>query len=161
MSEDWQYNGLTGLAAVKAADAALNPAVPDPGQAVAGVVALLTQQVVSDIATSDARQVLLVSGEWYAIKRLAAQTPSGSSPPTATDQAIAAADICIDTLTLTTTLHTSDGTTWTAIETLATALIAATVLSQNSLSTWTAMRTQTVVPTGINAGTIQTARAQV
>lgn len=157
----WTYNGLTGYAAVKAADAALSPAIADPAAAAAALNAQ-TVSVVVDMATADARAVLLVSGEWFGIKQLGKQSVSGTSPPTAMDQAIAAANIAVDTLTLTTVLHVSDAPTWAKVQQLAGGLITAGVLSQASLDTWTAMRTKTqpAWTPPLSAGDLQTARNQ-
>jgi hypothetical protein len=120
-------------AALKLADALLG--ISDPAQAAAA----LTEQTVTvptDIATSDARAVLLLSGEWFKVKQLAKQTLNG----TARDQAVAAADICVDALTLTTTLHTSEEATWAAMQPMIGALQAAGVISAESVAEWDAMR---------------------
>ena len=140
---------------LKTADAAL--ALSDP-QAAATALNAQTKVVVSDIATADARAILLLNGDWYKVKQLAAMTPSATVPV----QAIAAADICADTLTLTTTLHTSNATQWGAIQRLCMGLVQAGALSQSSLDQWTAMRSQTVPvwPETITPGHIQTARSQ-
>jgi hypothetical protein len=145
----WTY------AALKEAEAALG--IDDPGEAAAALNAQ-TVIAVSDIATSDARAVLLLSGEWFKVKQLAKTALNG----TAQDQAVAAADICVDTMTLTTTLHTSDDAMWATMQPMIGALQAAGVVSAASVAAWNALRMPTVPkwqPT-LDAGHIQTARAQ-
>lgn len=131
----WTYLGL------KAADAVLG--INDPTQAAAALNAQ-TVTVAIDIPTASARSVLLLRGELFKVKQLAKMPLSGASPPTAMDQAIAAADTCVDTLTLTDVLHTGSAVEWAAMLPMIGALQAAGVISAASVATWTAMRTQTV-----------------
>ena len=145
----WTFNEL------KAADVAIG--IEDLA---AAAVALNAQSVarVRDIPTAEARAVLLLSGEWFRIKQLAKLDLNG----TARDRVVAAADVCVDTLTLTTMLHTADEATWTAMQPLIGGLQQAGVLSAGSVAAWEAMRTPTVPVWSppVTAGDIQTARAQ-
>ena len=141
--------------ALKAADAILGIA---DVQSAANALNAQTKVVISDIATADARAVLLLNGDWFKVKQLASMTPSATVPV----QAVAAADICVDTLTLTTTLHTANATQWAAIQRLCMGLVQAGALSQASLDQWTALRSQALPQWAeqIDSGHIQTARAQ-
>lgn len=132
----WTYPEL------KAADAALG--IDDPEQAAAALSAQ-TVTVTMDIATADARAVLLLSGEWFKVKQLAKMPLSGASPPSPQDQAVAAADICIDTLTLTEALHFADDVQWQAAQPMIQGLLAAGVVSPASAAAWVALRTKTML----------------
>lgn len=126
-------------AVLKALDAALG--IADPEQAAVAINAQ-TVTVAKDIPTEEARQVILLTGEWVAIKRLAAMPLSGQTPMTGQDQAIMAAGLCIDTMTLTGTLHFADEVNWAAVQPMIGALQAAGVLSAASAAKWNAMRNQ-------------------
>lgn len=122
-------------AAIKAADAALGIA---DIQAATNSLNAQRVTVVVDIPTADARSVLLLSGEWFKCKQLA----KAALTNTATDQAIAAADICVDTLLNTDVLHTSDPAQWAVMQQMVGGLIQAGVVSQASFDAWKAMRSQ-------------------
>lgn len=142
-------------AALKSADAALG--IADPAAAAAALNAQ-TVTVAADIPSADARAVLLLSGEWFKIKQLAKMALTG----TATDQAIAAADICVDTLTLTTTLQTSSDAVWAAMQPMIGGLQAAGVISADSVAAWAAMRERTrrAFPSDVTGDDIIAARTQ-
>lgn len=140
---------------VKAADAELG--IDDPAAAAAALNAQ-TVTVLVDVPVSDARAVLLISGEWFKVKQLAKQQLTGGPA----DQVIAAADICVDTLTLASTLPTSDPVQWAEMQPMIGGLLQAGVISQASVNAWTAMRSRTVPKwqPELDTGTITTARAQ-
>lgn len=142
-------------AALKAADTLLN--INDESDAATALNAQ-TVNVFVDIPTSDARAILLLNGDWFKIKQLSKAALTG----TAKDQLIAAADICVDTLTLTTTLHVSDDATWIIVLQLLSGLEMAGALSASAVAAWTQMRNKTIPQWNqtITAGDIQTARAQ-
>lgn len=145
----WTYQQL------KDADAALG--IDDPAQAAAALNAQ-TDTVLVDVSAADARAVLLITGEWFKVKQLAKQPLTGGPA----DQVIAAADICIDTLTLASTLPTGDPAQWEAMQPMIQGLLAAGVVSQSSVDAWVAMRSRTMPKwqPALDAGHIQTARAQ-
>jgi hypothetical protein len=134
-------------AQLKAAYLALSPA---PADDTAAAVAINTQTTVlppQDVTCSDARQVILLTGEWVAIKALAAQPVSSFTAPTPSDQAAIAAATCVAALDPSSniqTLEVSIAPVWTAVQGMLTALGAAGVLTVSSLSALTALRTPTV-----------------
>ncbi|MDB5849796.1 MAG: hypothetical protein JWP29_3548 [Rhodoferax sp.] len=150
---------MTDYAALKAADAAL-PDAPLPVDEAAAALNAQTRAVTIDIASRDAREVLLVSGEWGGVVILSNSAPSTSLPA----QIVGAAIVLRDTLTLTETLHTSDDAVVAKVGTLLGALGSqgAGVLSDTTISTLLGMRnvTRPVWQPAVTAGDIQTARAQ-
>jgi hypothetical protein len=128
----------TFYAALKDAVDALG-ATNDPVAVAAALNAQTGDPVAVDIPTKEARQVVLLTGEWYKIKQLSKQPLTGSVK----DLSIVAADVCIDTLTLTDTIHAADAENWAAIQRMMGALVQAGVVSQASADAWAAMRMHT------------------
>lgn len=138
----------------------LKTALPDGADDAAAAATLNAQTVTAkiDLATRDAREVLLVSGEWGGVVILSNSTPSASVPA----QLVGAAIVLRDTLTLTEKLHTSDDAVVAKIGALLGALGAqgAGVLSDATIATLLGMR-DVVLPAWVPAvtvGDVQTAR---
>lgn len=116
---------------------------------------------VRDVATSDARALLLRTGEWGAITLLSRQVPSEAVPA----EAVAAAITAIDTLRLTTTLETTKAPYWQAVQAMVAGLQAAGVLSEATGTALLALRQTTTTRAAVlglgrvSPGDVQTARS--
>jgi hypothetical protein len=134
-------------AQLKAAYEALSPAPADDAAAAAALNAQTTTLPPQDALCSDARQVILLTGEWVAIKALASQTVSSFTSPTLSDQAAIAAATCeaaLDPSSNIQSLTVSDNAVWASVQTMLGALYSAGVLSAASHDRLTALRTPTV-----------------
>jgi hypothetical protein len=137
----WTY------AQLKAAYAALSPAPADNAAAATALNTQTTTLPPQDVMCSDARQVILLTGEWVAIKALASQTVSSFTAPTPSDQAIIAAATCVAALDPSSNIESlavSDDAVWASVQTMLGGLHASGVLSTLSLNALTALRTPTI-----------------
>ena len=87
-----------------------------------------------DVTTAAIEQIIVPTGELFAINTLSQKTPSGASPPTDADEAIAAAWNVMRMLNQWTVIETSVAAIWSATQTAMTALVAANVLSSASMA---------------------------
>lgn len=107
-----QADGLNGMQDAAAAEA----------------LAAETRQEVRDVATSDARALLLRTGEWGGLVMLARRTPADLQE----GQAIGAAITAEDTLRLTETLQATDPAYFGAMQQMCAVLEAAGVVSHET-----------------------------
>jgi hypothetical protein len=146
--------------------AALRAEIAQPayaGLSDAEIAAALNAEIdaVRNVATSDARALLLATGEWGAITLLARQEPSESVPA----EAIAAAITAIDTLKLTEVLETTKTPYWQAVQAMVAGLQAAGVLSEATGTALLGLRETTTTRAAqlglgqVSPGDIQTARS--
>lgn len=155
----WTYPQL------KAAYLALSPAPADDAAAATSLNTQTTVLPPQDVQCSDARQVILLTGEWVAIKALAARAVSSFTSPTQADQAVIAAATCVAALDPSSTIQTlavSNAAVWSSVQAMLGALYTAGVLSASSHDALLALRTPTV-PTwepAVTAEDVATAKAQ-
>jgi len=112
LAERLALSDMQGLTDWQAA-AALN--APDP--------TLSAKRV--DVPTYNARGVLLATGEWGGVVLLSRTAPSVEVPAAL----VAAAIVAVDTMSLTTVIEATKPATWTAVQSLLGALVAAGVVS--------------------------------
>lgn len=92
--------------------------------------------VVVDVPTRDARALLLATGEWGGLVRLARSQPSADRP----EAIIAAAITAEDTLRMTEVLETTKPEAWAAVQAMVAALAGAGVISAASAAALLALR---------------------
>jgi hypothetical protein len=134
-------------AQLKAAYLALSPAPADDTAAAVAINSQTTILPPQDVSCSDARQVILLTGEWVAIKALAAHPVSSFTAPTPADQAAIAAATCVAALDPSSNIETlavSSAPVWAAVQGMLLALSVAGVLTSASAAALTALRTPTV-----------------
>ena len=151
----WTYSQL------KAAIGQLSPTPPDVSSIAAAINAQM-QQTAQNLQVSDIEKILVPTGELYAITQTAAKTPSGSSPPTAADQVIAAAWAFSRMLDRWVTIETSTSTIWTACSSVMSDLETAGLLSAASVTAIGALQLPNapVWEPAVTVGDVQTAEAQ-
>lgn len=125
MTLDWEL--------LREADAALG--IDDPASAAEALNAQ-TDTVPRDILATDARAILLVTGEYGALVLLSRQTPSVSVPAAL----VAAAISAIATLDQSVTIQVTDPVKWGAVQTMLAAFVAAGAISETSRDALLAMR---------------------
>jgi hypothetical protein len=106
---------------------------------IAAALNATTVETIRDVPTSEARALLLSTGEWGGIVMLARATPSETIPA----EAVAAAITAEDTLRLTVTLELTRDAYWQAVQTLLGGLVAAGVLSAGTRAALLALRETT------------------
>lgn len=122
-----------------------------------------TVQEIRDVPTSEARGLLLATGEWGALVLLARSQPSESVPA----ELIAAAITAEDTLRLTETIEVSDSVNWGAVQAMLGALTSAGVISVGTRDALLALRDTTTSRAAqiglglVRPGDIATARSTV
>lgn len=135
---DWTYKGLSGLRAVKQADADLYPTCPDPAQAAA---ALNSQGVPSPIKWPDVKHLarVSISGDWARVitrSKQAANLP----PQNRIDLAILAAINAVESLEGD-TIDPSDSAQWAMFRDGMAALHAVSDLSSATMQAILALAT--------------------
>lgn len=134
----WTYPAL------KAAVAALSPVAATDAAAAAAINAQTTTLAAQDFPASAARDVLLTAMEWPHVVLRARGTPSGVTPPSSSDQAIAAAIAATELAAGSVVVRASQAASWTAFSNAMSALEAVGDISAASVAAIGALRTPTI-----------------
>lgn len=125
------------VAAIKTEIAGATYATMTDAQVAAALVA--PTPITQDVSAGDVEAIIVPTGELYAINQLAAKAPSGASPPTTADEAIATAWNFARMIDRWPIIQTSLANVWASVQSAFTALQTAGVLSSTSISTITAL----------------------
>lgn len=124
--------------ALKVADAALSPPIPDPSAAAAALNAQTTTLPPQDFPALSALNILLTNGDWPKIIARSETRPIDSAGP------ISAALSAIALLESRSTIQASSATVWAAFAASMGALVTAGDISSASQAAIAALRTPTV-----------------
>lgn len=146
---------MLDYAAVKAADAALSPALPDPVAAAAALNAQTVTLPPQDFPALSALNVLLLYDDWPKIIVRSEMRPVDNGGP------ISAALNAVALLEARGTIYASNDTVWTAFQAMLAALVASGDIGPASQAALLALRTPSVPrwPVALTDHDIDTARS--
>lgn len=132
---------------VRDALAELSPAPDNDVDAATALNQQTTTLPPQDVLCSDVREVILLTGEWVAIKATASMPVSSFTAPTTQDQVIIAAATCVAALDPASNvqfLRVSSDDAWNKVQMMLGALHLAGLVSDTSMATLVGLRTPTV-----------------